>query len=212
MFEYSLLHWTTFVSASALLSLSPGPDLAFILGSTVRNGQRSGFAAMFGVWAGAIVHVLLAASGLSVILATSATAFTLVKWAGAIYLIWLGLQALLKSTDPFSTDSTVTETDNYKIFKQGVIVATFNPKDALFFLAFLPQFVVPGAGPVSAQLLLHGCLVLVVAAFIEPPMVLLGAKIGKVLNKDTRLSRFFDKCLGVMFIGLGLRLALMEHD
>jgi len=94
MFEYTLTHWGTFFVAAVLLNLSPGPDIAFILGQTARNGQRSGFAAMFGIWSGTFLHVLLAAVGLSAILATSATAFTFVKWIGAAYLIWLGVQAL----------------------------------------------------------------------------------------------------------------------
>ncbi|MBL4748988.1 MAG: LysE family translocator [Amylibacter sp.] len=94
MFDYNILHWTTFLTAAVLLNLSPGPDIAFILGQTMRGGKRSGFAAMFGVWTGAFGHVLMAAAGLSVILATSAVAFSIVKWAGAAYLIWLGIAAL----------------------------------------------------------------------------------------------------------------------
>ena len=89
MFDYSLIHWTTFFTAAVLLNLAPGPDIAFILGQTVRGGRNSGFAAMFGIWTGAFGHVLMAAAGLSAILATSAMAFSIVKWAGAAYLIWL---------------------------------------------------------------------------------------------------------------------------
>ena len=94
MFTYSFLHWTTFLTAAVLLNLSPGPDIAFILGQTVRGGRHSGFAAMFGIWLGAFGHVLMAALGLSAILASSALAFSTVKWIGAVYLIWLGISAL----------------------------------------------------------------------------------------------------------------------
>ncbi len=210
MFEYTLLHWVTFISAAALLSLSPGPDMAYILAQTARNGQRAGFAAMLGIWAGAFIHVLFAAAGLSAILATSATAFSLIKWIGAVYLVWLGVQAIRSAGGDVNAASPVNPVSNYTIFRQGTLVATLNPKVAIFFLAFLPQFVVSGAGPVGAQLFLHGCLVIVVAAFIEPPIVIVGAKLANRLSQG-RVPAYFDRCLGVLFVGLGVRLAFTEQ-
>ena len=94
MFDYSMLHWVTFVSATVLLNLSPGPDMAFMLGHTVNSGRSMGFAAMLGMWLATASHAVLAAFGLSAILVASAGAFTVMKWAGAIYLVWLGVQAL----------------------------------------------------------------------------------------------------------------------
>ena len=212
MFEYTLAHWSTFLIAAVLLNLSPGPDIAFILAQTAKNGQRSGFAAMFGVWSGAFLHVLLAAVGLSAILATSAVAFTLVKWVGAAYLVWLGIQAFRSDGASYSSDSEVTPSSNLKIFQQGIIVAVLNPKVAIFFLAFLPQFVVVGAGPAAAQLFLHGFLIIVVAAFIEPPLVILGAKLTNYLKQNSRVAAWMDRGLGTLFIGLGVRLALSERS
>ena len=211
MFDYTLAHWSTFFVAAVLLNLSPGPDIAFILAQTAKNGQRSGFAAMFGVWSGAFLHVLLAAIGLSAILATSATAFTFVKWIGAIYLIWLGIQAIRSDGASYSSDTEVKQLSNIKIFQQGALVAALNPKVAIFFLAFLPQFVVDGAGSASAQLFLHGSLIIVVAAFIEPPLVILGAKLTKYLSQNSRVAAWMDRGLGALFIGLGVRLALSER-
>lgn len=211
MFDYTLAHWSTFFVAAVLLNLSPGPDIAFILAQTAKNGQRSGFAAMFGVWSGAFLHVLLAAIGLSAILATSATAFTFVKWIGAIYLIWLGIQAIRSDGASYSSDTEVKQLSNIKIFQQGALVAALNPKVAIFFLAFLPQFVVDGAGSASAQLFLHGSLIIVVAAFIEPPLVILGAKLTKYLSQNSRVAAWMDRGLGTLFIGLGVRLALSER-
>lgn len=211
MFDYTLAHWSTFFVAAVLLNLSPGPDIAFILAQTAKNGQRSGFAAMFGVWSGAFLHVLLAAIGLSAILATSATAFTFVKWIGAIYLIWLGIQAIRSDGASYSSDTEVEQLSNIKIFQQGALVAALNPKVAIFFLAFLPQFVVDGAGSASAQLFLHGSLIIVVAAFIEPPLVILGAKLTKYLSQNSRVAAWMDRGLGALFIGLGVRLALSER-
>jgi threonine/homoserine/homoserine lactone efflux protein len=211
MFDYTLAHWSAFFMAAVLLNLSPGPDMAFILAQTARNGQRSGFAAMFGIWGGAFLHVLLAAVGLSVILATSATAFTFVKWIGALYLIWLGIKSIRSNGASYSSDTETTQSSNLKIFQQGVLVSILNPKVAIFFLAFLPQFVVAGAGPVSAQLFLHGALIIVVAAFIEPPLVILGARLTRYLSQKPQVAAWMDRGLGVLFIGLGARLALSDR-
>lgn len=211
MLEYSLLHWTTFFTAAVLLNLSPGPDIAFILGQTVRGGSKSGFAAMFGIWTGAFGHVLMAAAGLSVILATSALAFSVVKWVGAAYLIWLGIRALRSRGGSFISEDVNSSPRYFPIYQQGVFVGLLNPKVAIFFLAFLPQFVVEGAGPVWAQLFLHGSLIIAVAAFIEPPLVLAGERLTSTLRNNARLGLWMDRSLGAIFVALGIRLALEER-
>ena len=211
MFDYSLLHWTTFLTAAVLLNLSPGPDIAFVLGQTMRGGIKSGFAAMFGVWTGAFGHVLMAAVGLSVILATSAVAFSIVKWAGAAYLIWLGIAALRSGGGSFILENVKSSTHFYPIYKQGIFVGLLNPKVAIFFLAFLPQFVVSGAGPIGAQLFLHGFLIIVVAAFIEPPLIIAGGKLTTTLRNNKRIGLWMDRTLGSIFVALGVRLAMEKH-
>jgi len=212
MFDYTLVHWLTFLTAAVLLNLSPGPDMAFILGQTVRNGRQGGFAAMFGIWTGAFLHVIMAAAGLSAILATSALAFTIVKWIGAAYLVWIGLQALFSKSSSFISGKTSVEPSMRSIFWQGVLVATLNPKVAIFFLAFLPQFVVEGAGPVSAQLFLHGFLIIVVAALIEPPLVITGSRLTKALKNNRSIGLWMDRSLGALFISLGIRLAISDRN
>ncbi len=211
MFDYSLAHWASFFTAAVLLNLSPGPDMAFILGQTAKRGIRSGFSAMFGIWTGAFIHVLFAALGLSAILATSAVAFSAVKWIGAGYLVWLGIQALRSKGSNISVKDQDSPESLRKIFKQGVLVAVLNPKVALFFLAFLPQFVEPGAGSVSAQLFLHGFLIIVVAAFVEPPLILVGGKLTGYLSNNTQVSRWMDRGLGALFVGLGIKLATTDR-
>jgi len=212
MFDYTIAHWGTFLIAAILLNLSPGPDIAFILAQTAKNGKRSGFSAMFGIWSGAFIHVVLAALGLSAILATSATAFSLIKWLGAFYLIWLGIQSIRSNGASYSSDSDIQPSSNKKIYIQGILVASLNPKVAIFFLAFLPQFVVEGAGPIGAQLFLHGSLIIVVAAFIEPPLVILGAKLTGYLAQNNKVAAWMDRILGTLFISLGIRLALSESS
>ncbi len=211
MFEYSWVHWATFFSAAFLLNAAPGPDLAFMLAQTARGGPRLGFAAMFGIWTGALIHVILAAVGLSAILAASALAFALVKWLGAAYLIWLGICALRVGAVIHDTPCDGASGTAWRIFGQGVLIDVLNPKVAIFFLAFLPQFVVPGAGPVWAQLVLHGVVVIAVDIVIAPPLIVAGAKVAAVLRGTPWLTRWGQRGLGWLLIALGLRLAASER-
>ncbi len=211
MFDYSFAHWATFFTAAILLNLSPGPDMAFILAQTTKGGVRAGFSAMFGIWSGAFVHVIFAALGLSAILATSATAFSIVKWAGAVYLIWLGFQAFFSKASDTTAKSQGSPEGMLKIYRHGVVVAVLNPKVAIFFLAFLPQFVEVGAGPVGAQLFLHGSLIIAVAGLIEPPLIIIGDKVSLYFKRHVRASRWLDRGLGALFVGLGIKLATSDR-
>ncbi len=134
-------------------------------------------------------------------------AFSAVKWLGAAYLIWLGLQALRSKGMNMSVNGQASQKSLTKIFRQGVLVAVLNPQIAIFFLAFLPQFVEIGAGPVSAQLFLHGFLIIVVAAFVEPPLIFAGGKLTGYLSNNIQVSRWMDRGLGALFIWLGVKLA-----
>jgi threonine/homoserine/homoserine lactone efflux protein len=209
MFVYTAAHWITFFSAAILLTLAPGPDLAFILAQTAKGGRKAGFLAMYGIWVGALSHVILAAVGLSAVIATSAMAFSFVKYLGAAYLVWLGIRTFMQ-TGVEPTAEIVCDRPKSSVFRQGMLVAALNPKTAIFFLSFLPQFVVLGAGSTSAQLLLHGFLVIAVAVFIEPPLILAGAKLRQKLSSNQAISQGLEKAVGAVFIGLGLRLAFMQ--
>ncbi|MFC0269458.1 LysE family translocator [Kushneria aurantia] len=210
MFDYSLVHWMGFFTAALLLNLSPGPDMAFILSQAAKGGRRRGLAAMSGIWSGAMCHVLLAALGLSAVLATSATAFSVVKWLGAAYLIWLGLQALSSRSSGLNT-AEARQASGAQVWRKGVLVSLMNPKVAVFFLAFLPQFVVPGSGPVAAQLFLHGTLIILVAGFVELPLVYLGARLASLLRTRPAIGQWLDRAMGGVLIGLGIRLAVSER-
>ncbi|MFD0916559.1 LysE family translocator [Pseudahrensia aquimaris] len=201
----------TFLSAAVLLNLSPGSDIAFILGNTVKGGTRAGFAAILGIWTGALVHVLLAVIGVSAILATSEVAFTIVKWAGVVYLVWLGVQMIRSSGGAFVTDDVQAKQTFWPIFRQGVLIDLLNPKVAIFFLAFLPQFVVPGAGSVPSQLLLHGVLIIAVAAVIEPPLVMVGGRFTERLRNSPQIAKWLDRALGALLIALAGRLMTLQR-
>ena len=214
MFNYDLVHWVSFFTAGLLLHLSPGPDMAFILGQTIKGGRVKGFSAMGGIWLGASCHALIAAFGLSAIFMTSAIAFFVLKWIGALYLIWLGIQALKsKGSSLLSNDALAfaPALSNWKIFQQGLMVSLLNPKVAIFFMAFLPQFVVAGAGPTSAQLLLHGFLIVLIAGAVEPPIILLADRLAVRFRESKKLALWLDRSLGCLLISLGIKLATSER-
>ena len=211
MFDYTLLHWATFFMAVVLLELSPGADMAFMLGQTIRNGRKAGFAVLFGSLAATFLHVAMAAIGLSAVIATSAVAFSIIKWVGVIYLIWLGFQAFI-SHEKIRTKEVVRSPTTSSIFLQGALISALNPKVAIFFLAFLPQFVVEGAGPISLQLLLHGTLIVVVGFLLQPPLILMGSRIASTLRGNQNLRLWSDRCLGALYFTLGIRLAVSKMD
>jgi len=206
MLDYDPAHWLAFVTAAALLNLSPGPDIAFILGKTAQGGSRPGFAAMLGIWTGTLAHVGFAVVGLSALLVSSAIAFTVIKWVGAAYLIWLGIKALRSDGSGFVAQAKGPATF-WPTFRQGILVNLLNPKVAVFMLAFLPQFVVADAGPVPAQLALHGVMIIVIAGLIEPPLVLAGDRAMRTLRNRPAFGLWLDRTLGAVLIGFGLKLA-----
>ncbi|WP_414442536.1 LysE family translocator [Burkholderia sp. 22PA0106] len=210
MLHYEPAHWMAFFGMAVLLNIAPGPDIAFILGHTVRNGRRHGFAAMLGVWSGALFHVVCAAVGLSAILYASASLFLAVKWIGVGYLAWLGIQSLRSKGGALEIPAPAPRTVA-QVYRQGVLIDILNPKVAIFFLALLPQFVVAGAGPVPLQLGVHGALIIAVAALIEPPLIMLGARLSQGLRANRRVSAWLDRALGAFFLGLAAKLAAFRH-
>ena len=198
-----------FVAAAVLLNLTPGQDTMFIIGRSLTGGLRAGLAAAVGVSVGSIGHTLAAALGLSVILATSAPAFTIVKLAGAAYLIYLGIRLLL--TKPLASEAGAQVTSSSSgarpAFLQGILTNLLNPKVALFFLAFLPQFIDPHAGARTFAFLALGatfittgliwCLVLAVAA----------ARLQAFFVRNPNARTLIDRAVGALFLALGARLA-----
>jgi threonine/homoserine/homoserine lactone efflux protein len=209
---YDLNHWIVFFTAALALNVSPGPDIAYIVSNTVAHGKRHGFAASFGVCSGSVAHVLAAAFGLSAILAASALAFSAVKWVGAAYLIYLGLRALMTAGAGFAIDGKRRKRQSgFAIFRQGFMIDVLNPKVAVFFMAFLPQFADPALGRIPLQLVLHGALVIAVALVVEAVIVLVAARFTDALRRNPRIGLWLDRALGTVLIGLGIRLALQQR-
>jgi len=204
--------WLVFFSAALALNVSPGPDLLFVLSRTLSGGRRVGVASACGVCSGALVHVAAAALGISAILATSALAFAVVKYVGAAYLLYLGIQALRSAGAGMQLNlNAAPRTSAWQAYRQGILVDILNPKAAIFFMAFLPQFVRPDQGSVAVQLLVLGVLVVMVAIVVECALVLLAARASSALRENRRLSQWLDRVLGSVLIGLGIRLGLAER-
>ncbi len=197
-----------FVLASVLLCIAPGPDMIFLLSRTLAQGRKAGIMAAIGINAGAYVHLLAAILGISAVLAASAWAFTLVKWAGAAYLIYMGIQILRSKQGQLTIDGSQVKQENYRrIFWQGFWSDVLNPKVALFFLAFLPQFVAPEANQPVLQILLLGLTLNVVAICINITLVYLAHALTAKLRANQRINQWLNKAMGAVFILLGLNLA-----
>ncbi|MCZ4280825.1 LysE family translocator [Kiloniella laminariae] len=210
---YDLNHWLIFLAAATALNLSPGPDSIYILSNTIAHGKRIGFAATSGIASGAMVHILAAAFGLSAVLATSALAFTLVKWVGAAYLCYLGIQMLLSRSNSLelgnqTPSKTMTPLSAYR---QGIMVNILNPKVAIFFTAFLPQFIDIEFGYVTFQFLLLGLIVNLLGVAIELCYVLGADKMTLALRRHPRVGVWLDRLLGSILVALGIRLGLQDR-
>jgi threonine/homoserine/homoserine lactone efflux protein len=181
----------------------PGPSVFYIVTRSLVQGRRAGVTSMLGVQAGGLVHVVAAAFGVSALIASSAAAFTVVKYAGAAYLIFLGLRKLL-GREPDEPEVIAAPTSSARLFTHGVVVNVLNPKTALFFLAFLPQFVDPTAGPVAPQMLVLGLTLVSLGVLSDGTYALLAAGAGNRLRNRRRLERLS----GGVFVGLGVVAAL----
>lgn len=205
----SLDQFLVFLAAAVLLNVSPGADHVFILTRTVAQGRLAGFLSSWGVCTGAMIHVLAAAFGISAILAASATAFTVVKLAGAAYLIWLGVRALQSKGLALSADPGATPPAGaWKIYRQGVIVDLLNPKVAVFFMAFLPQFVDPALGSAAWQMIALGAVVIAVALVWETFLVFGAGALTQRLRTQPAIAKWINRASGATFIGLGVKLAV----
>ncbi|WP_071872228.1 LysE family translocator [Atopomonas hussainii] len=207
-----LTYWLVFFSAALALNLAPGPDLLFILSRTLAHGTRVGLASAAGVCSGAVVHVLAAALGLSALLASSALAFSVVKYLGAAYLVYLGVQTLRSAGSSFTPKAAQDAPRSaWRAYREGVLVDILNPKVAIFFMAFLPQFVRPEYGQPTLQLIGLGLLVIVVAMLVEGSFVLLAGRATRFFREQAKAALWLDRLLGGVLLALAGRLALSER-
>jgi threonine/homoserine/homoserine lactone efflux protein len=196
-----------FIVSSIALLVVPGPAVLYIVTRSLSQGRSAGLASMAGVNAGALTHTLAAALGLSAILVSSALAFSVVKYVGAAYLVFIGVQQFLSKKG--ALENIELKRDSLqRIFTQGYIVSLFNPKLALFFFAFLPQFVDARHGSVTAQMLVLGLTFVTLAAISDGTYAMLSSSLGRWLNRNPRLASRQKYVTGSVYVGLGLTAAL----
>ena len=197
-----------FCGAALLLLVVPGPAVLYIVASSIDGGRRAGAASMLGIQAGALVHVVAAALGLSGLLAASALAFDTVKYVGAAYLVAIGLWTLFRGGSHTDPEAARPPTRHRRRFAQGVVVQILNPKTALFFLAFLPQFVDRPAGHLGLQILFLGLVFVALAIVSDGAWVLVAGTASERLRGHQGFLRAQRYVSGTVFVGLGVATAL----
>lgn len=208
-------HLLLFIAAGWLLNLTPGPDVLYIVTNSLRSGTKAGVVAGLGITTGCFVHIVAAALGVSALLATSATAFTVLKWVGAAYLLWIGTRLLLSKAPQATTDVVALAKSRpalglKAIFLGGFWTNVLNPKVAIFFLAFVPQFVAPDAQNKALAFFLLGMLFNLNAIPVNSGWALAA---GWMARRDAvqRGMHWLDRAAGAMFIAFGLRLAMSDN-
>jgi RhtB (resistance to homoserine/threonine) family protein len=211
-----LPHLLAFIAAGWLLNLTPGPDVLYIVSHSLRSGVRAGIVGGLGILAGCFVHVFAAAVGVGTLLATSAAAFTVLKYAGAAYLLYLGVRMVLSRARPPAAASQAPDAASAggerslrQIFLGGFWTNVLNPKVALFFLAFVPQFIAPGADNKALSFVLLG----VLFVFNSAPIVIGWAAAAGWMARRGAVQKgmhWLDRAAGVLFIGFGLKLAFTD--
>ena len=216
-------HLLVFIAAGLLLNLTPGPDVMFIVANAVRAGARAGVAAALGISAGCLVHVAAAALGVSALLAASSTAFGVLKWLGAVYLVWVGVQMLRSAmgqdapvkiaVGAYLAGAEGRFDPKYAlaiVFRRGFLTNVLNPKVALFFLAFVPQFIAPGTAHTGGVFLALGLLFTFNSLLVCIGWALAAAWLARRAGALQRATRWLDGLAGTLFIGFGIRLALTD--
>lgn len=208
-------HLLLFIAAGWLLNLTPGPDVLYIVTHSLRSGARAGIVAGLGITTGCFVHIFAAAVGVSALLATSAMAFTVLKWMGAAYLLWVGIKILFSRRPQATTDlramaASEPQRPLKKVFIGGFWTNVLNPKVAIFFLAFVPQFIAPDAASPALAFAMLGVLFNLNAIPVNTAWALVAAWMAR-RDAVQRGMHWLDRAAGVMFIGFGIKLALTDH-
>jgi threonine/homoserine/homoserine lactone efflux protein len=196
-----------FFAAAFLLNIAPGPDMLYVIGRSIGQGRRAGTVSALGIFVGCLVHIFIAAVGLAALLRSSPLAYSIVRYAGAAYLVYLGVRVLLERSNTLEAPE-VQSAPLRQIFTQGVITNVLNPKVALFFLAFLPQFIQPHRGSVALQIIVLGLIFDVSGTLVNLAVAQAGGRLGDAIKQHSGLARLQKWFTGTVFTGLGMRVAL----
>lgn len=208
---YGIENISTFIITAAIVVISPGVDTIMVLTRSISNGKVAGFYSVIGVCMGLLVHTCAATFGLSMILAKSAFVYGLIKYLGAAYLIYLGYKSITAKTSQDDLPFAVRSMGNGKMFFTAFISDVLNPKIAIFFLAFLPQFINPSAVNTPMPYFLLGAIILLITFIWCVLLVILGSKATMFFNRSKRAENLMNKASGLIFILLGLKVALTKR-
>lgn len=195
----------TFIIASTVLGLAPGPDNLFVLAQSALFGKKAGVLVTLGLMTGLIVHTTAVALGVAMIFQTSVIAFTVLKIIGALYLLYLAWQALRAPANSFDTGQPKRRS-NLALYRRGIIMSSTNPKVSMFFLAFLPQFASPEYGALAPQIFSLGALFMAVSLVLFSAIAMLAGALGEWLNRSAKAQLYLNRITGLVFIGLALKL------
>ncbi|MDC7125081.1 MAG: LysE family translocator [Spirochaetales bacterium] len=206
-------YWIVFISAAVILNISPGPDMIYLISQSMSSGKKVGFASVLGLGSGALLHTLFISLGISAIIATSITVFRVMKIIGAAYLFYLGAKALIFGEIDFSDLDKKNDNKSFlRSYLNAIIIDVTNPKVAIFFMAFLPQFYRENGSSQISQFMLLGTIIVLIGFVIESLIVLLSEKIALVLRKKPIISKLIDKLFGTILISLGIKLILEKQN
>lgn len=200
-------HFLLFLGAAMVLAITPGPGIFYVLARTLGGGRRQGIESALGTFFGGLFHVFAAALGVSAILAASAVAFHTVKYAGAAYLVWLGIRMIHTRNAEIPAEAAAPAQGS---FRQGILTEALNPKTALFFLSFIPQFVVPGRGHVFLQFIVLGAISVSLNTIADLVVVFMAAPLERKLRGSATFRRRQRVASGVGMIGLGAFVAFAD--
>ena len=207
----SLDDFLLFAFASLVLNITPGNDMLYVATRSASQGVKAGIVSALGIAGGCIVHLLAAVIGLSAIIANSAVAFSIIKYMGAAYLVYLGIKSLLSKQNKFNLNDKIEKKPLSKLFWQGVFTNVLNPKVALFFLAFLPQFIHPEKGNAALQILLLGLWFNFSGTIVNIIVAMLFGKLGNWLADKQTFIKWQNKITGLLLVGLGIKVALSSR-
>jgi RhtB (resistance to homoserine/threonine) family protein len=196
-----------FLATGILLNLTPGPDTVYILGRSIAQGREAGMASALGITLGSIFHTCAAALGLSAILATSAVAFSTIKLLGGAYLVFLGIKMILDRRKQLSLPSNFRRRTTMAAFRQGILTNILNPKVALFFLAFLPQFIDPASNMKIAAFIILGLSFVTTGTIWCLILAWFASVLSERLRRSETISQWLNRTAGALFVFLGIRLA-----
>lgn len=204
------MSFLTFLLAALVLAITPGPGLAYVVARTVAGSRAEGLASCGGTAIGGMFHVVAAALGLSLLIAQSALAFSLVKYVGAAYLVYLGVRLLVRKDAHFDVEGVASK-GGWRVLGEGIVVEALNVKTALFFLAFLPQFVVP-TEPVAAQLVLLGTICVMFNTFVDVVAVFAANRLLQSSPARATRAKLMTRASGGTMVGLGVALAWVQRE